>query len=461
MFGNAQAPVLDANQMVGFTSFTLDGQPNQQFSGQSFVAQNTGIVDHIDLGIQALGNPANFQIGIIAGSNPNNFSFMGAVLVNSGTWIVGMNTINLVSANISVTAGQPYSIGIIYNDMPNPANGAAFYNNTDSYAQGVQWVDVGGGTLNPDPLHDLNFAVYVTPGMPGPTVNTTQPTSNLLLSNWLYCSGVSGAQDWKWRFIDQSNGNTYYRVKGNIQPNMPLSWVNGLQYGHTYSVSVQAKVNNVWGPYGTGANVSLAANAPTTNLTTSGAVVSCGATGLTSSSRIYAKAVTGASSYKFRIQGGTYDVTKTSNVNNILLVAWANTGLNAGTYTVSVTEYSGGTWSATGMPCSIQISSNVRMMETADENMDRGIEVGFGVAAYPNPVQKGSSMNVNISGANEQTATIRVVDLTGREVSNTQVGIDADEFTTSIAIGDEYSSGIYFLQVVVNGEITTTKFVVE
>ncbi len=451
---------MDANQLNGFTSFTIDGNNMQQASAQTFTAQNTGSVTSVQIGVQAVGPAATYAIGIINGANPNSFNFIGSVQVNSGTWSVGMNTVNLASAGISVVAGQSYTIGIVHTGTV--GTGVAFYNSTAGYAGGDQWTDQGNMTMVAAPPFDLQFAVFVTPGAAGPILHPNYPTSNLVLSNWLYCTGAAGATNYQFRFIDMATGLTYTRARGAGNPNMPLSWVSGLQYGHTYSVTVRAYVSNAWGAYGNASTVSLAAAAPTTNLTTSGTIISCGATGLTSTSKIYARSVTGATSYRYTITGANnYNVTRVASVSNIQLSSWANTGLVAGTYTVTVTEYSGGTWSSAGMPCTIGIASNVRLEGPEENSTESGVEVGFGVAAYPNPVEKGSAMNVSITGANGQTATMRVVDITGREVHNSQVGIDADEFNTSVAIGEEYSSGIYFLQVLVNGEMTTTRFVVK
>lgn len=237
---------------------------------------------------------------------------------------------------------------------------------------------------------------------------------------------------------------------------MPLSWVPGLLYGQSYSVQIRAYVGSTWGSYGPACTVTLAANAPGTQLNSA----SCNATGLVRTSYIYCDAVTGASSYMFTLTSGAYTQSKIRTVNNISLTQY--TGLTANTtYTVTVSEYSGGVWSApvTSPTCTITMGNSIR---EADPNIREDDEdVSFAAVLYPNPVSSGTAPSVTISGADGEQAMIRIVDLSGREVIAYPMQVEGDEFNAVLNNFPELASGIYFMQVVIADKIENIKFVVE
>jgi hypothetical protein len=76
--------------------------------------------------------------------------------------------------------------------------------------------------------------------------------------------------------------------------------------------------------------------------------------------------------------------------------------------------------------------------------------VGFDLLAYPNPSNK--VFNFKMNGANDETVSLLVFDMTGRQIENKVV--NANEFK-NIALGQNYSSGVYNV-VVTQGRNTKT-----
>jgi hypothetical protein len=63
---------------------------------------------------------------------------------------------------------------------------------------------------------------------------------------------------------------------------------------------------------------------------------------------------------------------------------------------------------------------------------------GFDIIAYPNP--SNNVFNFKMNGANDETVSLLVFDLAGRQIENKVV--NANDFK-SIALGQNYSSGVY------------------
>lgn len=97
-----------------------------------------------------------------------------------------------------------------------------------------------------------------TPGNIGTTMlrpafcNTTLPLNTTVSYN-----GVSMVSQYQAQFVPAVGGNPILFSTG--LNNFALSAVSGLVVGQTYSVSIRARVDNVWGNYGTACNVTIAA----------------------------------------------------------------------------------------------------------------------------------------------------------------------------------------------------------
>lgn len=291
----------------------------------------------------------------------------------------------------------------------------------------------------------------------GPTLTAAScGATNLVLSQWLYHNAVAGATNYQYLLTNTISGQTHTRVKGNSQPNMPLAWIPGIVYGQTYSVQVRAYVNNAWGAFGPMCNITLQANAPGTQLTSA----SCNSTGLSHTSTINCVAVTGGSNYRFTLSNATYNQTKARTVSNIQLSQFSGLTPNT-TYTVTVTEYSGGMWSApvTSPTCTITMGAVVRMGNPDQAETDEA--VSFETSFYPNPLGSGISPSVSISGADGQEAIIRILDISGRELTAYQTTVAGDEYAMTLSNFPELAAGIYMMQVTVGEKQENIKFIVQ
>lgn len=379
------------------------------------------------------------------------------------------------TAAVTVNANPTLSIA------SNPSNGIVCSGNqatlTASGAQSYAWT---GGITNAVSFTPVSTTTYTVTGTSSAgctstaqatiTVQSCQSTTvnpnycnltNLVLYNWIYNVAVPGATNYEYRFTDLATSQVYTRVRGNNNPNMPLSWVAGLQYGHSYLVQVRPFVNGQWGVYGTGCNMSMAATPPTTQLNSS----SCGAIGLTNTSWIYAVAVTGATSYRFTITNASlnYNQTRIRSVNNIRLSSFAGLQPNQ-TYNVTVEEYSGGAWSPTGAVCTITTGGTMRMIpeeeETTEEDEQLLLEQ-LNVNVYPNPLAENQNPFVTINGADGQTAHVNVYDLNGRLITTYEFYVEGNNYVTELAGFPALNPGLYLIEVKTGDQVSITKLIAE
>jgi PKD repeat protein len=363
----------------------------------------------------------------------------------------------------------------------NPSNGIVCTGNqatlTASGAQSYSWT---GGITNAVSFVPPATTTYTVTGTSAAgctataqatiTVQSCQSTTvnpnycnltNQVLYNWLYNVAVPGATNYEWRFTDLATSQVYVRARGANSPNMPLSWVAGLQYGHSYSVQVRPFVNSQWGTFGTACTVSMAATPPTTQLNNS----SCGAIGLTNTSWLYATAVTGATSYNFTVTNASlgYNQSRIRSVSNIKVSAFSGLQPNQ-TYTVTVVEYSGGAWSPVGATCTITTGGTLRMIPEGEETTEAEEQLfadQFAVSVYPNPLAQSQNPVVTINGADGQVANVNVFDLNGRLVTTYEFYVEGDVFTTELSGFPSLEAGMYLMEVKAGDESTVTKFIAE
>lgn len=283
--------------------------------------------------------------------------------------------------------------------------------------------------------------------------------TNLNLSQWLYHTPISGATNYQYLLTNTVSGATHTRIKGNYQPNMPLSWIPGILYGQTYFVQIRGFVGGVWGAYGPQiCTISLGNAAQQLSLNTT----SCNATGLTSASYLYCNSVAGATSYRFTLTSGAYTQTQTRTAPNVRLSQF--TGLTPNTtYTVTVTEFSGGLWSTPMVSpvCTITLGSVLRLANPESEEIELVEPFAFATLLYPNPIGENATPMLSISGADGQEANVNIVDINGRIVTTYVFFVEGDEYTTALYAFPELVAGIYMMQVQVGEGVQTTKFVVE
>lgn len=440
---------------VGFTQSPLSGI---LCAGQSATLTGTGASSYVWTGGVTNAVPFNPPTG-------QSYTVTGTALNGCTATAVASLTVNasptltIVSNPVSgsVCTGSPATL---------TASGASTYS----------WT---GGVTNAVPFTPPVTATYTVTGTGAngctstatrtltvaPCSGGTQLTSvwcgrtNLNLSQWLYHTPIPGSTNYQYLLTNTVSGATHTRIKGNYQPNMPLSWIPGILYGQTYYVQIRGFVGGVWGAYGPQiCTVSLGNVAQQASLN----ATSCNATGLTSASYLYCNSVAGATSYKFTLRSGAYTQTQTRTVPNVRLSQF--TGLTPNTtYTVTVTEFSGGLWSApiTSPICTITLGGVLRLANQESDEADYVEPLAFVTLLYPNPIGENVTPMLNISGADGQEANVSIVDINGRIVTTYVFFVEGDEYTTALYAFPELVAGIYMMQVQVGEAVQTTKFVVE
>lgn len=176
--------------------------------------------------------------------------------------------------------------------------------------------------------------------------------TNCNLNQTVVCNSVSGATNYEFRFVNASLSYSQSRQRGNGTPNIPLSWIAGLQYNTTYTVTVRAYVGGVWQAYGPSCNLTMATQIPTTSLT------NCAATNLTYSNSLFVTSVAGAQDYEYTITNAQQPLSEVrlrgSNVASIG-ISWFNAIQYGRTYNCTVRVKVGGVWSQPGPVCTFSM----------------------------------------------------------------------------------------------------------
>jgi hypothetical protein len=203
-------------------------------------------------------------------------------------------------------------------------------------------------------------------------------------------------------------------------------------YGTTFSIRTAAKINGFWGNYGTSCSIStpaLVANSvPTTQLMSS----FCDATLAALNTKIAAKTVYNADAYRFKIVKGEVETIYVSNFYNFRLSDAGIVATNGTTYAISVAARVNGTFGNYGASCNVTTPGSASNSRQIAENTD------FSLVAYPNP--SNGAFNLQVNGSNNETISVLVFDMTGRQIENKVVKSNEIE---NISLGQNYSTGIY------------------
>lgn len=214
-------------------------------------------------------------------------------------------------------------------------------------------------------------------------------------------------------------------------------------YNTTYAIRVAASADGTnFGAYGASCNVTTSA-APTTKVQAS----QCGTTLATVSTAIIADAITGATHYRFEIDGGAQYVTKTTRT----LYLGNFTYTSGSTYAIRVTYSTDGTnFFPYGSSCNITAPSS---FIEQDENMYEAtgdLMTDISVETFPNPNNGDFTISSTREGVfniiNELGQLIQTVAIT--KEGNFEVRVSGLE------------SGVYFVTGTINNEVITKKITV-
>jgi hypothetical protein len=203
-------------------------------------------------------------------------------------------------------------------------------------------------------------------------------------------------------------------------------------YGTTFSIKTAAKINGTWGNYGTSCSISTpaltASSVPTTQLMST----FCGTTLAALNTKIAANTVYNADAYRFKIVKGGVETIYVSSLYNFRLSDAGIVATSGTTYAISVAARVNGTFGNYGASCNVTTPGSSSSSRQIVENTD------FSLVAYPNP--SNSAFKLQVNGSNNETVSVLVFDMMGRQIENKVVNATDIE---NISLGQNYSTGIY------------------
>ncbi len=284
----------------------------------------------------------------------------------------------------------------------------------------------------------------------------------------VYCTNAPGATSNQFEFSHPDAGfirritvNTN-KVRFNQMMTSPLS--PGVKY------FVRAR-NNAAGPiaeahFGGGCEVGMSPVVPCTELISAPQYGhSCNETRAfnpsTNNSFIYAQPVSGASEYQFRISipGEGYDETFIRSTY-ILQLKWnasvAPPLVNGSTYNVQVNVKVGGVYSGfCGDLCTITIDNTPGSAQRPAASMAQSNTTA---TMWPNPVHDGQvNLSINDIEDADQQITVNILDLYGKQILAKEFGNSGERFTTILDLPSEIASGVYLVNITVNGKTTVQR----
>ncbi|MCE3297356.1 MAG: hypothetical protein K0R65_3070 [Crocinitomicaceae bacterium] len=278
-----------------------------------------------------------------------------------------------------------------------------------------------------------------TSPVPPTQVQASQCGSTLAtLSTAIIADAVTGGTHYRFQITNGANVQTVTKTTRTL-------YMGNFTYAYntTYGIRVAASNDGVnFGAYGASCNITTIPPPPTQVQ-----VSQCNTTLPTVSTAVIADAVTGATHYRFEINGGAQVVTKTTRTLYLGNFTYAL----GTTYAIRVTTSSDGTnFSVYGTSCNIT-SPATAMRE--DENIYEttgDLMADFSVEAYPNPNNGdfvvSSSHAGQFSMVNELGQLIRKIEFSG------------DEKRVKV---ENVPPGIYFITGILNREAITRKVIVQ
>jgi hypothetical protein len=182
----------------------------------------------------------------------------------------------------------------------------------------------------------------------------------------------------------------------------------------------------------------------------------------TNNSFIYATPVVGAGQYQFRIFNTSEGYNQTfTRSTYILQLKWNNSVapmlVNGSTYNVEVRANIGGVWgNFCPSTCTITIDNSGGSGFASME------QTSFGDASmWPNPVRDGQ-VNLSIGGLKDadQRIIVEVQDIYGKQVFAQEFGNSGDRFSTILQLPKDIASGVYMVNITVNGAKTVQRLTV-
>jgi hypothetical protein len=448
---SSNAQTLDQALNTTPTSCLTTSSSNHQ--GQSFTCGLSGNLSRIKVNITSITSFGNVTIKVYNGDGTG-----GALLHSSSQAITntGIQSFN-IGPSIPVTAGSMYTFEL----EPTTANVCSAIFTGNAYANGKRYLNGVSSSII-----DMWFETYVTAAGTNLTqLNATQCDQTLYgLGGSFYCNKVTNAQDYQFRVSGGNLTNPVAVRRNGPWANILRTSVTGIAEGFTYNVEVRARVSNVWQPYSSICQVTIAST--TCQLIPTDCNQQESATGY-----LYCTNVDGATNYKFRITGGDIptfvEIERTGPYKNFNK---ASVPMNVGqVYFVEVTAKVNGSYMAYGTQCLVEVTSLMdspedlmRFAETEAEEALIVEENNFNLTVYPNPSgSNGFEVQLNGFTKSENDVVIEVYDIYGKLILSENHSGKTNGVLGRYNLDQSIASGIYILKATANGKSITEKIVVE
>ncbi|MEO7080295.1 MAG: T9SS type A sorting domain-containing protein, partial [Flavobacteriales bacterium] len=315
-----------------------------------------------------------------------------------------------------------------------------------------------------NPSYGANHSFCLPPG-PANIAPSECGIFNNMLGNKVYANKVTGAANYQFEFSDPDAGfmrriaRPYNYVHFWDMVTNPL--VPGVKYFARVRTDRDGPMLQAHFGGGCEMGISLPLVVTCTQLISAPAYGhSCNETRTfnTNNSFIYAKPVQGATEYQFRIINTNegYDQTFIRSTY-ILQLKWNNTVapplINGNTYNVEMNVKVNGLYSGfCASTCNITIDNGGNRSEASM------VQTSGTATMWPNPVRDGQ-VNLNIDGLvdADQTITIDIKDVYGKQVFGQEFGNSGERFNTILNLSSEIASGVYMVSITVNGQSTVQR----
>jgi hypothetical protein len=288
---------------------------------------------------------------------------------------------------------------------------------------------------------------YVNTPNPVSTIGTQCGSTLTAMNQWINATSVANVTAYKFRVTRVISGVPTGASQETIQPanKFNMTQLLGILYASTYRVEVSLRnTDGTFLPFNAPCDINTPAY-PTTQVRS----VQCNNYQVTSNSElIIADAVTGATTYRFRVYNGVdYDTFYDNNSNRFTLNNFPGLVPNGEIYSVQVavklpSEPDFGPYSKA---CTFKTPMQARAIAS-----DIQLEVVnvFEALAYPNPFAENFKLDVKTNS--EANIQVRVYDMIGKLVEDKMINAsDIQNFE----LGNQYPSGVY--NVIVSQESNT------
>jgi len=274
----------------------------------------------------------------------------------------------------------------------------------------------------------------------------------------LYCDAVSNATNYEWQFTDVSTGSVVFTKQRNAQWSdfYLTGYFPAIQYNKTYSIKVRAYVGGIWGVFGTACTLTTP-TAPILPTKLTSAFCNTTLATLSSTTKIYCDAVTGATNYEWQITDpstGNVVFTKQRGAQwtDFFLKGYFTTIKVNYTYSIKVRAYVSGVWGSYGTACTITTPASFSRLANGqiDEN---DIQSDFIITSYPNPVADVLNVDFDLIPNN---ASVEVYNTIGELVLTQSVTDYSNTINTS-----KLSSGLYHIKIIGDNQLLSSRKIVK